>query len=403
MGKVQKKKDQVTVKNIRANNKLNIIKQLVKGKDLTRNILAKENKISLMTVKHIVDSLVQQGIVEEHASASAVGRKPMALNIAEKYGNVVCINLTSTQSVSYIIYDIRRQMLAENTLEIPEQDETYEETLMRLIREIKDRLQKISTVTVGVGISVPSAYYETEDLVNYDLIPEFKDFHIRSFFQKQFEMENVMVLHDVFLAAKSEYEAKSVRDDSLFYFYCGYGVGGSFIWHGQAVTGEDLLAGEVGKMIIADLEEGKHLTLEEAVSVSGIVKRVREKIPGIGFEEIIKHCEENDPVCTAYVQHALETVSRILYNLMWLYNPTKFVVGSCYPEYTKLLVKNAREYMQRLHKEDIYVTTEIEPAVYDEWNQMRGCFRTVLQKWMEDLSKEETTENTGETREKLTS
>ena len=65
MAKVQGNKKLLTVKNIRVNNKTNLLKQLVNGQNLTRNDLARESHISLMTVKHIVDDLVEEGIVEE--------------------------------------------------------------------------------------------------------------------------------------------------------------------------------------------------------------------------------------------------------------------------------------------------------------------------------------------------
>ncbi len=222
MANAQGNKKLLTVKNIRVNNKTNLLQQLVNGRDLTRNDLARESHISLMTVKHIVDDLVEKGIVEEHAFSATVGRKPKALNIAEKYGNIVCINLTSTESLGYLIYDLKRNLLAEGSCSFDLEEQSYQKALAQMVEEIRTELQSFSTETVGVGVSVPSAYYEEEDLTNYDLIPAFKGFHIRQYFQEAFGLENVAVVHDVVSAAKSEYESKSVRDESIFYFYCGF-------------------------------------------------------------------------------------------------------------------------------------------------------------------------------------
>lgn len=382
-------KELLTVKNIRENNKTNILKELVRGKDLTRNDLAKKSSISLMTVKHIVDDLVGDGIIEEHASSASVGRKPKALNISKRYGNIVCVNLTSTQSMSYIVYDLKRNVLVQNTLHFEAQKRIYKEKLSELLGEIKEELEKIPTETVGIGVSVPSAYYEAEDLANYDLIPEFKDFHIRQFFQEQFELENVEVVHDVVSAAKSEYEAKPVRDDSLFYLYCGFGVGGCFVLRGEAVTGEDLLAGEVGKIQMNNPYGDGIRSLEEIVSVPGILEKVHERVPGLQFEEILQRYREGDGKITPVLNKALESISRVLYNLVWLFNPTKFVVDSCYQDYAKLITEKGREYLQCFRKEDIYVTTEVEQTKYDEYHEMRGCFRSVLQKWMENIACED--------------
>ncbi len=75
---------------------------------------------------------------------------------------------------------------------------------------------------------VPSAYDEKVDLVNYDLIADFKELHIRSLFEEEFGLKNVLILHDVFAAARSEYDSLNPEMESQFYFYCGYGSRGIF-------------------------------------------------------------------------------------------------------------------------------------------------------------------------------
>lgn len=382
-------KELLTVKNIRVNNKTSILRQLVKGKDLTRNDLARENHISLMTVKHIVDDLVNSGVVEEHAFEASVGRKPKALNLAEKYGNIVCVNLTSQESIDYIIYDLKRTPLVHNTHVLSRGIDRYMAHLDAVVEEIRDKLSGLSTVTVGVGISVPSAYYASQDLTNYDLIPAFKDLHIRQYFREKFHLENIQVVHDVVSAAKSEYEAKPVRDNSMFYFYCGYGVGGCFMLHGEAVTGEDLLAGEVGKLQIDNPFGEGLIDLEELISIPGIVKHVQQRIPDIQFEDILKQYKEGKEEITGIMDEVFETISRVIYNMTWLINPAKFVIDSFCRDYAELIVEKVQEYLKRFRTEDIYVTTEVEQAVYQEYHDLRGCFRTTLQSWIENLAEED--------------
>jgi len=384
----QKRKELLTVLNIRENNKRNLLSQLVGAAELTRNDLAQESKISLMTVKHIVDELIENGVVEERTSEASVGRKPKALSISSRYGNIVCINLTSTDSISYIIYDIRRQLLAQNTLDVQPGIAEYRMLLKSVVAEIREKLKTIPTVTVGVAACVPSAYYEAEDLVNYDLIPAFQDFHIRGFLKEEFGLDNVLVLHDVFAAAKSEYESTVPVPESQFYLYFGHGVGGSMMVQGNAVQGEDLLAGEVGKMLEVDPFTGEFQTLEEIVSVRGILERVHEKVPGIDFEEVLEEYRKGNQEITAVMDKILNTAARVLYNLVWLYNPTRFVVDSCYEEYGRLIKEKAEEFTSRIRREEILITVRIVEAKYDEYHMMRGCFRTAREKWLDLLSSE---------------
>ena len=62
-----------------------------------------------MTVKHVVDDLIAAGfLVEKNSSNADVGRNPKVLEMTEEYGNIVCVNLTSEDEISFLIYDIIR-------------------------------------------------------------------------------------------------------------------------------------------------------------------------------------------------------------------------------------------------------------------------------------------------------
>ena len=91
-----RKKQILTVKNIRNINMENILQSVLRKGRVMRSDLARENNISLMTVKHIVDALIAEGILlEKESNGTDVGRKPKVLEIAGSYGNILCINLTS--------------------------------------------------------------------------------------------------------------------------------------------------------------------------------------------------------------------------------------------------------------------------------------------------------------------
>ena len=272
------KKQILTVKNIRNVNMENILQSMLQSRNVTRSILAKENQISLMTVKHIVDRLLETGIIVEKESVSGdVGRNPKTLEISERYGNIVCINLTSREEIRFLIYDIYRNLVTEQSMACRE-GQNYEEMLRILSGRIRRKLAQVRGVLVGVAVSVPGAYDESRDLVNYDLIPELKELHLRALFEKEFEIENIQIFHDVFAAARAEYDSLTPKPDSQFYFYCGYGVGGYFIYQDTAVAGSQRMAGEVGKMLVpADQDASGYRILEDVVSVSAVKRKMKEQ------------------------------------------------------------------------------------------------------------------------------
>ena len=109
-------KEQLTVNDIRYNNTVNLFTDIVSSKGITRNDLAVKNNISFMTAKNIVDELLEMNLIEEHLINSSVGRKPTAMQVASRYGNIVCINLSSINELHYIIYNLRGVELASEVL-----------------------------------------------------------------------------------------------------------------------------------------------------------------------------------------------------------------------------------------------------------------------------------------------
>ena len=381
------KKQTLTVSNIRNINVANIMQSILRDKTKTRSELAKENHISVMTVKHIVDDLIANDIlVEKVCEGNDVGRKPKALQINEKYGNIVCINLTSVDEISFLIYDIYEVQKEEQTLEF-DTGRSYRENLLRAVDMIEEKLAAMHTVTVGVAVFVPSAYYEDVDLVNYDLIADFKELHIRQLFTDAFGISNILILHDVVPAAWSEYESMDSESDSQFYFYCGHGVGGFFIHRGTAVMGEELMAGEVGKMLLlTDSAEKRFTTFEDMISVSVLNRKLREAGIGKTFKEVIRDYEEQGEDARRIVDEALDTIVRVLYNLLWVYNPGTLVVDSCYSDYSRLIMTRFQAFVESLANEAIPIHVEVRQALYDEYHMMRGCFHMVRDAWVDEIN-----------------
>lgn len=381
------KKQILTVKSIRSVNMGNILQSILRKRNTTRSVLAKENNISLMTVKHVVDDLIAARILVEKESCNFdVGRNPKVLEIAENYGNIVCINLTSEDEISFLIYDIFEELLVEESIALGERG-NYKEELKAVLEIVKEKLKAIATVTVGVAVFVPSAYDESVDLVNYDLIPDFKELHIRSLFGETFKINNILILHDVFAAARSEYDSLNPKLESQFYFYCGYGVGGFFIHKDEAVAGAGNMAGEVGKMLVSmDGSEKKDTILEELVSISAVKRKMKEQGIEMHFSQFLELYRSGDIQAEEILNPVLNTVSRLLYNLLWVYNPTRIVIDSCKNGYSEAITEHFRQFMGDMKNDAIPIHAEIRQAKYDEYHMMRGCFYMTRNAWIEGIA-----------------
>lgn len=377
-------KNAPTLKDIREQNTENILRSLLRSRELARNVLASENQISIMTVKHIVDDLLAAGLVVEcTGEGGEVGRKPRVLQISERYGHIICLNLTSAGQITVLVYDIYEALLERQIFPF-EPGRSYRENLTEALGRAKALSSARSTALVGVAAFVPSAYYEKEDLVNYDLIEGFKELHIKALLEELFQVRNVLVLHDVLPAAWSEYSGLDPSRESQFYFYCGYGVGGFFIHNNTAVMGDELMAGEVGKMILEVAPDGRFVTVEDRIALPSLLRDWGR--PQAGFAELLEAYQSGDASAAAVLNPALDLTAQLLYNLLWVYNPTRLVVDSCERAYSALIAERMERLLAAAHSEAIPIRVDLRQAHYDEYHQMRGCFHMVREGWIEEMA-----------------
>ena len=282
-------KEQLTVNDIRYNNKVNLFTDIVSSTGITRNDLAIKNNISFMTAKNIVDELLEMDLIEEHLINSSVGRKPTALQVKSCYGNVVCINLSNINELHYIIYNLRGTKLASEVLRFKPREKKIDEKINTLIDAIKTSLKSISTETIGIAALVPGIYYEDQDILKFAVDRELDDLHIKTKLKEAFDIVNIRIIHDTLDFANAEYELDNIGSYSQFYLYCGEGVGGCFTnFDGKPVFGENLLAGEIGNIIHSWTKDRKPIRLETLLSTAEMRSRLPERCREMAFSEVLR-------------------------------------------------------------------------------------------------------------------
>lgn len=374
-------KEQLTNQNIRKTNTENILFSILHAGTITRADLARRNDLSVMTVKKIADELMEQGIIQEVVLESSVGRKPRALRLSTHLGAIVCVSLTSKMFFSYTIYNLYGELLEERQRKIDE-EYSYRHNLHLLLQRIQLDITKSKLELLGVGVSVPGAYYSEQDLVNCDLISSFDNLHLHQIFSEAFPIDNIQIVHDVFVAAQAEYDLEP-HLGSLFYFYVGDGVGGAFVckdgWH----VGEDLVAGEVGQCMVVT-EDGES-TLEASTCIPYLTQELQKKLPGITFFQALKMYDDCLPEVMNVMDRAAETVARALYNITWTLNPARLVIGCSYQRYAEILVEACERYNRRLATLPIPLSVSVAPAELSKYGEMQGCFHLLQRNWVEQF------------------
>ena len=378
-------KEQLTVNDIRYNNKVNLFTDIVNSAGVTKNDLAIKNNISIMTVKNIVDELLEMDLVEEYLLNSAVGRKPMALQVNSRYGNIICINLSTIHEIRFIIYNLRGIELASGRTRFKNQSKTLREKIDDVITEIKTKLEDIQTETIGIAVFVPGVYYEEQDMVKFAMFSELSELKIKKVFSEAFDITNIQILHDTHASANSEYELRKLDNDSQFYLYCGDGVGGCFInADGTPVLGSALLAGEIGNVICSWKQDQTPVRIESMLSIAEIMKRLPEAYQDQEFEEIMRSYELV-PEIAQILDKVFLAAAEMLYNMVWIYNPSRIVVDSYCREYAEMMVQKTKSFFRKYFDENFLQETEIAVTQCDEYHTMSGCMRRARTCWIEQI------------------
>ena len=369
----------LTCRSIREENQRNIIRSLLQHGEMLRNDLARENSISIMTVKNVVDELIASGVLEENVLATAVGRKPKMLRLSAQFGTIACVSLTSKDYFVYQIFDLYGKPVEERNIVFDAQL-SYLHNLELLCAHLKSDLDKLPGGCVGLGVTVPSAYYEESDLVNHDLIPDFENLHLGNFFQTTMGIENVVIVHDVFCAAQAEYDADQFQ--SMFYFFAGYGVGGAFIEDGRWHTGADLVAGEVGQCLISTPQGDQQL--ERLVSLPTLMSQIHKELPEITPYQAFQRYDAGDAAVCAIMDHAAEIIAKALANIVWILNPEVILIGSNFQKYAAIIVKACQRQGERIHSQGIRARMRVEPVKLQN-GELQGIFNITKEHWVYDL------------------
>lgn len=363
-------KKQLTVKDVGDNNKREIFRSILASNTISRNKISAETSLSIMTVKKVVDDLLQKKIITEKRSDSEIGRKPKLLNVSENLGTIICIDLTSRSESTVIGYSIRGEMLMVNKYPFSKKLD-FETNLFNFLAFVRSNFAQI----LGIGISVAGSYDKAADKVNNDLIHEYERINFYRLFSEYFAVGNVIVGHDVRMAASAEALVRG-RTDNLLYFYAGAGVGSSFIMNGTPYSGHNRAAGEIGKILVSGNQE-----LEQAISATALAERGEVA----DMDEFFQKYDLKDERIVSILDEACNVAARTIYNLIWILNPEIVVIGSSSSRYANLLAMNARNLCERLHSAAIKVDFEISEAMASGKSALFGLYLKVLDKFIETI------------------
>lgn len=307
-----------SVKNIRLQNRKNVLRLIASEPNLTRSDIATKLDVSLMTITNVIEDLLHFNLISEEKSTSSIGRTPTKISLSKKNTMLLCVDLTKKEKVSYTFYKVNGEEFLSNNIQFNES--LYKENFLRLFEQLSKEIISAGIELGGIGICINGTYYKESDSIKNCNISELQFSNIYKIFSKFFNCKNVVVDN------VNNLLAKALREDEICLLNLGNNISLSYLSNGESLIGFDRLFGQIGNCLVGD--SIYKTTLNSLVSVTSIEKYIETLGLNYKIDEIITRYNAGDDRFSQHLNFIFGITNSLIYNLFWQYNPSKIYLIS---------------------------------------------------------------------------
>ncbi len=348
---------------VQKNNRLLVLRELLKHKDITRVQLAQKLGLQKSTITNIINEFVSLGIVV-----------PPSEENVRKRGEYIKLDLSDMFFLSLGITR-RDYQLAVFTLD-GQVKETYTTsfsgTLQSAVDSFKNRAKELQSKygkknVIGVILAVPGPFMidraTGEETFAVSHFGEFNRINIREELETALE-QKILMVHDAKLSAYAEWinapEAKNDPGLSLIVIRSrGYGVGGGMVVNGRIVEGQLGVAGEIGYMgMNYNDHKGDKGDFEACAGTDSAVDYMRERLfefpdtelnENSSYGDILRAYSKGDELATWAINKMAWMLAYGISGLAYIINPDCIVLGPDYPKDERFINEVKKNIEKRTH------------------------------------------------------
>jgi glucokinase-like ROK family protein len=316
---------------------------------LSRAELAARTGLNRSTVSAIVNSLIEEGFIQETDLQNAkVGRPGMLLELNPKGGFAVGLEL-GVDFISVILTDFVAQVQwREQVCSDPSEDQiSIIDRATALTQHALDYGQSEGLRPLGIGMGVPGLVDLRQGKLVFAPNLHWNNVPLRLIWSQRFNLP-IFVENEANAAALGEYYFGAAQGvNNFIYLSAGIGLGGGIVIDGKLFRGSSGYASEVGHMSVDPDGElcgcGKRGCWETQVGPRAVLRRVRrtletgvpsticdmveDDLERITFESVVVAAKGGDPVALRALQEVGERLGIGVGNLVNVFNPELIVLG----------------------------------------------------------------------------
>lgn len=378
----------IDVNSIKIQNKRLILKEIIKNKLISRNSIANELGLSVVTIAKILQEITDSDVIREvRDMSSTVGRKPNLLQFSAEVRKMVAIDLSS-RHFSFSIIDLGLDIESTHLFEYIE-NLGYESNLHNFLSETRKFILEngLNGKIVGVGVSVPGAYNKLEDRVICTKIPELPIIKLKEVFSQYFKI-NIVVEQDIRLMIMQDTQyMEHLFKQNIFYIYVGEGTGGAILIDGNIYCGANDLAGEVGQMLV-----NEHKSLHNLISWEkfiAIAKKHYNELNDKNLSDINEYLKSKYDQADAFIMEEVnkvaEVFSQAIMNIVCIIDPHIIIISGNYNIFGNKFVELLREYSARFIIPEVLADLKIQLSESGSEGAVLGLGYLLREKWIDNL------------------
>jgi predicted NBD/HSP70 family sugar kinase len=353
---------------------------------ISRAEIARRTSLQRSTISEIVDSLLDEGLIEEiGAGASTGGRCPKLLALRASGAAAVGIDIAPTHT-TVASCDLAGSVLERETFET---HPDFEQTISRAVSAATSLVGKSAGKIEGVGVSLPGLVDPSTGRLTYVPYFNWRDLDVGRRIGVATGLK-VAVDNDANAAALAELwfgraEVSEARD--FIMVFIAEGVGTGIIFDRQIYRGEGGAAGEFGHMVIGERAPvpcscGGYDCWEAFASGRAAVARYAalvgdEEARQMSFARLIDRALDGEAAARAALLETARYLGRGISNLIVGFSPEIVVVGGAITRAWELVSGILDDAVKRSIRRDL-PAARLTPSTIGDEASLMGALSLVL-------------------------
>ena len=238
---------------VRAANRAAVLRLLRRHRQLSRAELARRTSLSEAAVSRIIAELMKEELLVQRGGEQATGGRPgVRLELNEARFRAIGVEIRNWETL-VALGTVSGRILDTNRFRTPP---TPEQTLEQVAAAIELVVARSKGPFSGVGVSTRGLVNSKTGVAELGSNPAWVHVEIKDYLTRRTGMP-VFVENNVRAAALAEYVCGSPDVQGtrcLLFLMVGEGVGMGVVLDGRLYHGPRMAAGEIGQMVIADLD-----------------------------------------------------------------------------------------------------------------------------------------------------